>query len=98
MDAYFFVRFLRLMCKLFLPIWLISWAVLMPDTSVNTLVSGHSGLDIFVFGNVEKSKTDRYAAHIILVWIFTGEFVVVFTKNMWLIWPKFGFGTTSNRK
>jgi len=73
MDAYFFVRFLRLMCKIFIPIWLLSWVVLMPVTSVNTTVPGHSGLDIFVFGNVEKSKTDRYAAQIILVWFFTSE-------------------------
>ena len=81
MDAYFFVRFLRMMCIVFFPIWLISWAVLLPTTSVHTHVPGHSGLDIFVFGNVENSKTDRYAAHLILVWIFTCEsFSFLFAK------------------
>lgn len=71
MDSYFFVRFIRMMVKIFLPIWLISWAVLMPVTSVNTSVPGHSGLDIFIFGNVAPDKTERYAAHVILAWLFT---------------------------
>jgi hypothetical protein len=70
-DSYFFVRFIRLMCKIFLPIWLISWAVLMPVTSIKTSVPGHSGLDIFIFGNVANTKTDRYAAHVILACLFT---------------------------
>jgi hypothetical protein len=72
-DSYFFVRFIRLMCKIFLPIWLISWAVLMPVTSIKTSVPGHSGLDIFIFGNVANTKTDRYAAHVILACLFTGK-------------------------
>jgi len=72
LDAYFFVRFLRMMVKIFLPIWIISWAVLLPTTSVGTGVSGHSGLDRFIFGNVANDQTERYAAHIILVYIFTG--------------------------
>jgi hypothetical protein len=79
MDAYFFVRFLRMMCKVFFPIWLISWVILMPITSIRTHVADHSGLDIFVIGNVEKNKTDRYAAHVILVWLFTSEFLIVLT-------------------
>jgi hypothetical protein len=71
MDSYFFVRFIRMMCKIFLPIWLLSWAVLMPVTSINTSVAGHSGLDIFIFGNIENTKTDRYAAQLIMAWLFT---------------------------
>ncbi|KAF5369002.1 hypothetical protein D9758_003059 [Tetrapyrgos nigripes] len=72
LDAYFFVRFLRMMVKVFLPIWLISWAVLLPVTSVGTGVPGHSGLDKFIFGNVASSDSDRYAAHLILMYLFTG--------------------------
>src|SRR5712691_5757186 len=45
LDCYFFVRFLRMMVRVMLPIWIISWAVLLPLTSVNTGVPGHSGLD-----------------------------------------------------
>lgn len=73
MDAYFFVRFLRMMCIVFLPIWLLSWAVLLPVTSVNTSVPGNDGLDMFTFGNVAPDKQVRYSAHIILVYLFTGE-------------------------
>jgi hypothetical protein len=95
MDAYFFVRFLRMMCRVFFPIWLISWAILLPSTSVKTKVPPHSGLDKFVFGNIEKGKTNRYGAHLILVWLFTSEFAIVFVYvYMHLTWPKFGFGTT----
>ncbi|KAG5638302.1 hypothetical protein H0H81_000827 [Sphagnurus paluster] len=72
MDAYFFVRFLRLMARIFLPIWFVSWAVLLPTTSVSTRVGNNAGLDILVFGNISPDKQDRYAAHIILVYIFTG--------------------------
>ncbi len=40
-----------MMVRITLPIWLLSWAVLLPLTSVHTQVSGHSGLDMFIFGN-----------------------------------------------
>ncbi|KAI0064338.1 DUF221-domain-containing protein [Artomyces pyxidatus] len=71
MDAYFYVRFLRMMVRVMLPIWLLSWAVLLPITSVNTTVAGHTGLDKFIFGNVSPDKQSRYAAHVLLTWIFT---------------------------
>jgi hypothetical protein len=45
LDTYFFLRFLRMMVRVFLPIWLLSWAVLLPVTSVNSHVPGISGLD-----------------------------------------------------
>ena len=69
LDAYFFVRFLRMIVRMLLPIWLLSWIVLMPVTSVNTGVQGHTGLDLFVFGNVANTDQDRYAAHIIIIYI-----------------------------
>jgi calcium permeable stress-gated cation channel len=72
LDAYVFVRFLRMMVKVLLPIWLISWAVLLPITSVNTNVDDHTRLDKLTFGNIATNKTTRYAAHIICVWFFTG--------------------------
>ena len=73
LDCYFFVRFLRMMVRIMLPIWLISWAVLLPVTSVHTTVSSHTGLDKFIFGNVADTRQDRYAAHVILIWIFTSK-------------------------
>jgi hypothetical protein len=71
MDAYFFVRFLRMMVKIFFPIWIISWAVLLPVTAVNSTVDGRDGLDKLSFGNISNTKQTRYAAHLILVWFFT---------------------------
>lgn len=74
LDAYFFVRFLRIMAYTFLPIWLITWVVLMPVDSVKTGVLGNSGLDFFTFGNVATDNQVRYAAHLILVYFSTCEF------------------------
>jgi hypothetical protein len=73
LDCYFFVRFLRMMVRIMLPIWLISWAVLLPVTSVHTTVAGHTGLDMFIFGNVENTEQPRYASHVILAWISTSK-------------------------
>ncbi|KAG6840700.1 hypothetical protein C0991_005003 [Blastosporella zonata] len=71
MDAYFFVRFLRMMTRVFLPIWFFSWAVLMPVDSALTHNGTSDGLDQFTFGNIEPGKQPRYAAHLILVYFFT---------------------------
>ncbi|KAG1736152.1 uncharacterized protein EDB91DRAFT_539954 [Suillus paluster] len=70
-DAYLFVRFLRMMIRVLLPIWLISWIVLMPVTSVNNSMPNKTGLDRFIFGNVSPDHQARYAAHIILAYLFT---------------------------
>ncbi|KZP25055.1 DUF221-domain-containing protein [Athelia psychrophila] len=76
MDAYFFVRFLRMIALIFLPIWALSWAVLMPVDAVNTSVAGKAGLDIFILGNIATDKQARYAAHCGLCWVFT----------FWIFW------------
>ncbi|EMD35447.1 hypothetical protein CERSUDRAFT_116206 [Gelatoporia subvermispora B] len=96
LDAYFFVRFLRMMCRVFLPVWLVSWLILMPVDSVGNIVAGHSGVDKFTFGNIEMANQTRYWAHLVLAWIFTiwlwwnirhemGHFVT--TRQRWLISP-----------
>ncbi|THH04381.1 hypothetical protein EW145_g5565, partial [Phellinidium pouzarii] len=73
MDAYFFVRFLRMVVKILLPIWIISWIVLLPLTSVGTsaVEKTSDGLDRFTFGNVGPAQQPRYAAHLVLTWLFT---------------------------
>jgi len=71
LDAYFFVRFLRVFTITLIPIWVLSWAILLPITSVNTSVPNMSGLDKFTFGNVETGQKARYTAHIILIYGFT---------------------------
>ncbi|KAH8834007.1 hypothetical protein DL96DRAFT_1491150 [Flagelloscypha sp. PMI_526] len=97
LDAYFYVRFLRMCLKIFGPIWIVSWAVLMPITSVKSRVGNNSGLDLFVFGNVRKDQQERYAAHLILAWFFTfyilyvirGELShFVYKRQLFLISPQ----------
>ena len=75
MDAFFFVHFLRMLTKILLPIWLISWVVLLPLTSVN-MNSGKTGLDKFTFGRVTSDQSKRYAGHIILAWFFTSGYII----------------------
>ncbi|KZO95372.1 DUF221-domain-containing protein [Calocera viscosa TUFC12733] len=72
LDAYVFVRFLRMMCYMLLPMWIISWVVLMPTYSANTGVDPpKSGLDQFTFGNVGNNQQQRYAAPLVLAYLFT---------------------------
>ncbi|KAJ7512679.1 hypothetical protein B0H11DRAFT_1897989 [Mycena galericulata] len=70
-DAYFFVRFLRMMARVFFPMWIISWAILLPVTSVNTRVGTNTKLDLLSIGNIEPDKQVRYWAHLALVYVFT---------------------------
>ncbi|KAI5996352.1 hypothetical protein EDD15DRAFT_517309 [Pisolithus albus] len=70
-DAYLFVRFLRMMIRVLLPIWIISWAVLLPLTSVNNSIAGKTGLDRFTFGNVSPYNQPRYAGHLVCAYLFT---------------------------
>jgi hypothetical protein len=73
-DPYVFVRFLQMMAKAMIPIWLLSWLILLPVDSVRTGVSGKEGLDRLTFGNVGTDRQERYWAHLILDWVFIGEF------------------------
>jgi len=69
MDAYFFVRYLRMMFLIFLPVWFISWAVLLPVDSAG--LDNKTGLDQFTFGNIPQDAQVRYAAHLVLAWFLT---------------------------
>lgn len=79
-DPYVFVRFLRLMVKAFLPIWLVSWVVLLPVDSVGSHIPGREGLDRFTFGNVAPQLQERYWAHLIMAWVF----------NAWIVYLVWG--------
>ena len=76
LDSYFFVRFLRMMVRIMLPIWLISWAVLLPLTSINIKEPIFAEiLHRFTFGNINANfNRDRYIGLLILSWIFTSKF------------------------
>ncbi|KAL8284084.1 hypothetical protein RQP46_005197 [Phenoliferia psychrophenolica] len=67
---YVFVRYLYLMLEIFVPFWIITWAILMPvDDAGSTGTS--LGIEKFTFGNVGLSQAPRYAAHLIIVYILT---------------------------
>ena len=71
-DAYVFLRFLRMLVRMLVPIWVLSWAILMPVDAVETNNAGNEGLDRFTFGNISPANQARYAAHLVLLYVFTG--------------------------
>ena len=73
LDCYFFVRFLRMMVRMMLPIWILSWAVLFPLTFIDSEVDSHAGLEKFTIGNVAAGRQSRYVGHLALTWIFTSK-------------------------
>ena len=80
LDAYFFLRYLRTLLKIFVPLSLLILPILIPINLVygrgSHFATGHyangstytnvSGLDQLAWGNVRPDKTNRYWAHLIL--------------------------------
>ncbi|KAJ5663432.1 hypothetical protein N7507_004163 [Penicillium longicatenatum] len=77
LDAYFFLRYLRMLLKIFLPLAFILLPVLLPINRVGgkgtTYQNGTSGerwdvtgLDQLAWGNVKPQHTHRYWAHLIM--------------------------------
>ena len=62
------------MIKILLPIWIVSWLILLPVDAAGTSVTGKTGLDKFTFGNVSASSQARYGAHLVVAWLATGEY------------------------
>lgn len=89
LDAYFFLRYLRTLLKIFVPLAFVIIPILIPINLVHgrgdgfavgkysfneSLYSNVSGLDQLAWGNVRPDKNSRYWAHLILA-----VFVVVYT-------------------
>ena len=80
LDAYFFLRYLWLLLKIFVPSAVVILPVLLPINYVGgkgpdfatgvysnaTTWSNVTGLNQFAFGNVRPNETNRYWAHLIL--------------------------------
>jgi len=80
LDAYFFLRYLRMLLKIFIPAALIIVVILVPLNKVNgrgssfatgiygnsTTYSNVTGLDQLAWGNVRPTQNNRYWAHLIL--------------------------------
>ncbi|KAG8683848.1 hypothetical protein FRC08_014034, partial [Ceratobasidium sp. 394] len=80
MDAYCFVRYLRMMFHIFLPIWLVSWAILLPVDSAG--LNNKDGLGQFTFGNIPQDRQVRYAAQLVLVWTLAAWVMYNIKKEM----------------
>ncbi|SPO25985.1 uncharacterized protein UTRI_03350 [Ustilago trichophora] len=77
LDAYMFVEYLEMMLWIFVPVWILSWIVLMPVYGAGTNGTG-DGFNRFILSRVGKSpqQQKRYVAPLLIQWIFT----------LWLLW------------
>ena len=79
LDAYFFLRYLRALLKIFIPITIIILPILLPMNAVggrgpdftqgpfrSSTYTNVTGLDVLAWGNVRPSNNDRYWAHLVL--------------------------------
>ena len=64
-----------MMVRVMLPIWLISWTVLLPLTSININgLDSFGGIYEFTFANIDPTvNRRRYIGFLVLTWIFTSE-------------------------
>jgi len=70
------------MTKIFLPIWLISWIVLFPATTVNIVPDpSYDNLNKLSFSDVPPHLWSRYAAHVVMVYVFTCRFAYSFNRS-----------------
>lgn len=77
MDAYFFIRFLRMILIIFIPALVVIWPILLPINYIHGVGSTNlarnqtsvTGLDRFAFGNVNRAHTSKYWAHLVLAYL-----------------------------
>jgi hypothetical protein len=68
LDAYLYIRFLKMLTIMAFGGAVITWPVLFPVNATGG--GGESGLDILSFSNIESPT--RYFAHAIMAWVFFG--------------------------
>ena len=95
LDAYFFLRYLRTLLKIFVPLACLILPILLPLNAKNgrgpafatgiysntTAWSNVTGLDRLAWGNVPPNKTNRYWGHLILA-------VVVVIWTCWVFYDE----------
>ena len=64
-DSYLFLRYMRLLLKIFVPMALVILPILLPINSTGAN-NGVSGMDKFGWQNIGPSKVDRLTAHLVL--------------------------------
>uniref|UniRef100_A0A093VTS2 Uncharacterized protein RSN1 n=1 Tax=Talaromyces marneffei PM1 TaxID=1077442 RepID=A0A093VTS2_TALMA len=77
LDAYFFLRYLRMLLKIFVPMGLVILPILIPInkfggkdnnfvSNINSTTWNVTGMDQLAWGNITPQHTDRYWAHLVL--------------------------------
>ncbi|KAJ5675847.1 hypothetical protein N7462_008744 [Penicillium macrosclerotiorum] len=93
LDAYFFLRYLRMLLKIFIPLAVLLIPVLIPINRVGgkgtNFINGHNGtrysvtgLDQLAWGNVRPSHTHRYWAHLIMAIIIVAYVCAIFFDEL----------------
>lgn len=93
LDAYFFLRYLRMLLKIFIPLSLLILPVLIPLNKVggkgSSLMASNNGtrynvigLDELAWGNVRPENTDRYWGHLVLAVIVVAYVCGVFFDEL----------------
>ena len=97
LDAYFFLRFLRTLLKIFVPLAFLILPILLPVNLVrgrgesfavgiygvnNTLYTNVTGLDKLAWGNVHPNKNGRYWAHLALAIVVVGYTCYIFFDEL----------------
>jgi hypothetical protein len=77
LDAYLYIRFLKMLTTTTFVGAVITWPVLFPVNATGG--GGESGLDILSFSNVEDGT--RYYAHAIIAWLFFGWVMFVIGRE-----------------
>lgn len=80
LDAYLYVRFLKMLTLMAFVGAVITWPVLFPVNATGG--GGESGLDILSFSNVSGTSPARYFAHAVIAWIFFGWVMVLIGREM----------------
>ena len=70
LDAYLFLRYLRMMVALCLVGCCISWPILFPVNATGG--GGQIQLDILSYSNISSSHKNRYYAHVFVGWLYFG--------------------------
>jgi len=80
LDAFFFLRFLRMMLKIFFPAALVVIPILLPLNKTGG--GGGKGLDEYIISNIGEEQGNRLWAHCILAIIFIAWFCYVVYQEL----------------
>jgi hypothetical protein len=84
LDAYFFARYIYVHAFFFLSSFVLIAIILFPIYVVDGKGEsyGKRGLDILTFGNISPSLSSRYAAPLVLAYVFIGAFLYLLYSEM----------------